>query len=81
MPHALERIQREVSTDDEDGFVLLLRSVDARITASAERVTIRGTVPIIDQMDESFATTARTSVSLFQSDEIRVPFAVSVPLH
>lgn len=60
LPHALERIRHEVSTADDGGLELLLRAVDARIKASAERAMIYGTVPIIDQDSESFATIART---------------------
>ena len=78
LPHALERIRGFVTSSDEDGFQLLLRAVEAQITASAERAEIRGTVPIIDQIGESFATIERTSVSSYLSDEIRVPFRLIV---
>jgi len=79
LPLALERIRGFVTSSDDDGFQLLLRAVDARITASAERAEIRGTVPIIDQAGESFATIARTSASPFRGDQIeRFPFGLSV---
>ena len=36
-------------TADEGGFELLLRAVDTRTKASAERATVRGTVPVVNQ--------------------------------
>ncbi len=60
---SLERIRGFIESADESSFALLRRSADARIAASAERAEIRGTVPLTDQSDECFATTARTSAS------------------
>jgi len=61
LPNALERIRAYVGSADDDGFGLLLRAVDAQITASADGAEIRGTVPVIAQAGESFATIERTS--------------------
>ena len=60
LPSSLERIRAFVESADENAFALLLRAVDAQITASTERAEVRGVVPIIDQAGDSFVTTART---------------------
>ena len=61
LPGILEEIRERISRGGEDDFELLLRAVDAQISATAEGATIAGTLPIIDQSCESFATIERTS--------------------
>jgi hypothetical protein len=61
LQHALAHIRAYIDRSDDEGFQLLLRAVDAQIIASPDRAEIRGSVPIIDQSGESFATIEQTS--------------------
>ena len=55
--------------------------MDARITASTDAVEIRGEVPLIAEVPQSFATIEQTSGSLFRNDETpTVPFRVSAAI-
>ena len=60
LPGILEAIRGRISGAGEEDFALLLRAVDAQITATADGATIAGTLPIMAQTSESFATIART---------------------
>ena len=61
LPAALEAIRHWIESVEGDDLDLLLRAVEAEITASVEQAEVRGTIPLIAQADESFATIARTS--------------------
>ena len=61
LEHVLAHMRAYIDRSDDEGFQLLLRAVDAQIIASPERAEICGSVPIIDQAGELFATIERTS--------------------
>ena len=61
LPAALEAIRHWVESAEGDDFDLLLRAVEAQITASTAQAEVRGRIPLIAQADESFATIERTS--------------------
>ena len=81
LPRMLAAIRSWVESAEGDDFDLLLRAVDARIAASTDEVEISGEVPLIAEVPQSFATTARTSGCVFRNDEIPiVPFRLEVAL-
>ena len=61
LPRVLLAIRSWVASAEGDDFDLLLRAVDARITASTDAVEIRGEVPLIAEVPQSFATIEQTS--------------------
>jgi site-specific DNA recombinase len=62
MPEALAAIRRQVKQAKGEDFDLLLRAVDAQITASREEIEIRGEVPLVEpSTQEGLVTTGRTS--------------------
>ena len=82
MPEALAFIREWVRTADGDELVLLAQALEARIEVARGEAQIRVEVPLIEPgKGGNFATTARTSASLFRNDMIeRVPVVVTVAL-
>ena len=61
LPRVLAAIRSWVESAEGDDLDLLLRAVDARIAASMDEVEIRGEVPLIAEVPQSFATIEQTS--------------------
>ena len=61
LPQALRVIQAWVESASGDDLTLLLRAVDAQITASNGDIEVRGAVPLIAEVPQSFATIEQTS--------------------
>ena len=82
MPEVLAFIREWVGKAGGDDLVLLVQALDAHIDASLEEADIRVEVPMIEGVGgKTFATTARTWISLFRTNQIeRVPLVVTVPL-
>ena len=60
LPRALGTIRGLIESAGPDKFGLLLRAVDVEVSASSEEIEIRGSVPLIAEMPQSFATIERT---------------------
>jgi len=63
LPVALLAIRTWIQSAGEDDFDLLLRAVDVQIMASGNQIEMHGSVPLIAEMPQSFATIERTSAS------------------
>jgi len=61
LPRSLRMIRKWLAESEGDDFDLLLRAVCVEISASHDVIEIRGEVPLIAQVPESFATIERTS--------------------
>ena len=61
LPVALLAIRTWIQSAGEDDFDLLLRAVEVQIMASGNQIEMRGSVPLIAEVPQSFATIERTS--------------------
>ncbi len=78
MPGVLDAIRAWVAEAEGDDLDLLLRALDVEVTVTRESVEVAGVVPM---GQPEFVTTARTSASLFRSDQTQfAPFQLVVTL-
>ena len=63
LPAALRVIRDWIESAEGDDLDLLLRAMEVEITASVDQAELRGSIPLIAQADQSFATIEQTSAS------------------